>query len=177
MRMHKGEKSVLLCLVEAVYLVHEEDGAFAETTVFFRLFHDLFYLFYAARDSRKVYEIRLGAIGDYAREGSFADSRRTPEYHGAYLVALDETAEHLTLAEEVLLTAVFLQILRAQSRRQRQTDLIFKKSWLFVYHTLHLGRAVRPATTLIIVSRPSNVNVPARAERAADTRSPVASMG
>ena len=134
--LHKGEEGVLLRLVEAVDLIHKENGALAETAVFLRLLHDLFDLFYAAGDRGKVDEIRLGTVGYDAREGGLAHSRRTPEDHGADVVALDETAEHFSLAEEVFLPAILIQRLRTQARGERETDLVFKKCRLFEHHNV-----------------------------------------
>ena len=99
--------------------VHEEDGLFPEPPIFFRLFHHLFDLLDAAGDGGKVDEIRLGAPRDDAGEGGFSYPGRTPEDHGADVVALDQPAQNLSFAEQVFLPAVFFQRLRAEPRRQR----------------------------------------------------------
>ena len=89
---HKRQESVLLRLVETVYLVYEQNRALAETAVFLRLFHDLFYLLYAAGHGGEVDEVSLCPVGDDARKGSLAHAGRAPEYHRADIVALDESA-------------------------------------------------------------------------------------
>ena len=131
---HKRQESVLLRLVETVYLVYEQNRAFAETAVFLRLFHDLFYLLYAAGHGGEVDEVSLCPVGDDARKGSLAHTGRAPEYHRADIVALDESAQHLSFAKQMLLSAIFVQRLRTQARRKRQTDFVFEKRRLFKHH-------------------------------------------
>lgn len=57
---HKGQKSILLRLVEAVNFVYKNNGFFAESTIFFCLLHDLADFLDAAGDGRKIDECGFG---------------------------------------------------------------------------------------------------------------------
>ena len=61
------------------------------------------------------------------RQSRLSHSRWSPEYHGCYLVALDQPAEHLALSHEMLLSHIFIEALRAQSRCQRLRSTHIKK--------------------------------------------------
>ena len=106
---HKGQEGILLGLVEAVYLVYENDGPSPVQAVFFRLLHDGAYFLDTAGHGGKVDERGLGVPGDDTGEGGFAHTRRSPENHGGYIVGFDEIAQYLALAEKVFLPEKFLQ--------------------------------------------------------------------
>ena len=124
---HERQESVLLCLVEAMNLVDEEDRALAVRRVLLRLLHDRANLLDAARHGGKVDETSLRLPRNDACERRLADARRSPEDHREDLVLGDELPEHLSLAHEVLLPHIVRKPLGTHACRQRQIDLAPKK--------------------------------------------------
>ena len=98
--LHEGQEGVLLGLVEAVDLVHKEDGALppmrrpCSACCITSLIS-----FDAAGDGAEVDEVGPGAPGDDAGQGGLAHPRRAPENHGGHPVLLDEAAEDLALPQ------------------------------------------------------------------------------
>ena len=110
--LHKGEEGVLLGLVEAVNLVDKDDGALAVAAVVLRLLHHRANLLDAAGDGREVDEFGPGVVGDHPGKAGFAHPRRPPEDHRGDAVALNQAAQHLAGAQQVLLPDKFVQRLR-----------------------------------------------------------------
>src|SRR5436190_18907053 len=99
------EKRVLLRLVEAVYLLAEQDRA--APLVLQALFgglDDLADSAHALGDGRERFELAVGVVGDNAREGGLPRSGRAPEDARPDLAAADQLAQRLPRAEQVLLT-------------------------------------------------------------------------
>ena len=137
---HEGQEGVLLRLVEAVDLIHEEHGAPAVLPVLLRLLHDGPYFLDAARDCGKVDEVRFRVSGDDARQRGFADARRPPEYHGGYLVVFYESAKHLAFAEQMLLPEEFVERARSKAFRQRLGGIVVEEGMLFHILSMTGGR-------------------------------------
>ena len=142
--LYKGQKGVLLGLVEAVDLVYKQDGLGAEQAAALGALHDGADLFDARGDGGKVDKFRLGAPGNDAGEGGLAHARRAPEDHRADLVALDQPPQHLAFAQKVRLTRKFVQRARAHARGERLAVFAFK------HRTLLHGK---PPTTYSHVPR------------------------
>ena len=114
------QKSVLLRLIEAVDFVHEHNCADAEMPVAFRLLHHLPDFLDAAGDGGEGDEVALGLAGDNLRERGFPHARRPPENHRGHQIALNHAAQNLSLAEQMLLSGKFIEVLRAKALRQRR---------------------------------------------------------
>ena len=108
-----GQEGVLLRLVEAVNLIDEEDGPRVHPGGLRGGDHHLLDLLDAAHDGGELDESSLGGLGDDLGQGGLAHAGRTPEDHGAGVVALDLHAERFAEADEVLLSEQFLQTPRA----------------------------------------------------------------
>ena len=131
--LHERQKSVLLCLVEAMNLIDEEDRPLAVGRVLLGLLHDRADLPDAARHGGKVDEPRLRLSCDDACQGRLADARRPPEDHREDLVLGDELREHLPPTHEMLLPHIVRQPFRSHACRQRQIDLASKKRILLQF--------------------------------------------
>jgi hypothetical protein len=99
-----GKEGVLLCAVEAMNFVDEQDGACAPGSGLLRVGHDLFDFFYAGEYGGEFDEGGLCGFGDDFRQRGLADTGRSPENHRRRIVALDLYAKRLAWAEKVLLT-------------------------------------------------------------------------
>ena len=106
---HKGQKRVLLGLVEAVNFVHKDQRALAVTPVFLGLLHYGADLADAAGHGGKVDEGRFRMPRDDARQRGLAHARRTPEDHGGEMIAFDQAGKHLAGAQQVTLAHKFVQ--------------------------------------------------------------------
>ena len=84
-------------------LVDEEGGARAEGRGFFGVDHDLLDFLDAGEDGGELDEAGAGLLGDDLGERGFADAGRAPEDDRGGVVALDQHAERLAGAEEMLL--------------------------------------------------------------------------
>ncbi len=112
-----GQKGVLLGLVEAVNLVDEEDGAGVHLRGLRGGRHHLLDLLDAAHDGGELDEAGLRGFSNDFGESGFAYAGRTPEDHGAGVVALNLHAEGFAGAEQVFLAAVFLEGARTHAFR------------------------------------------------------------
>jgi hypothetical protein len=86
-RHHAGldvrQQRVLLGLVPAMDLVHEQDGArVVQAAAFERLGDDLAQVGFARQDGRDGDEVALGAVGDDLRQGGLAGAGRPPQDDG-----------------------------------------------------------------------------------------------
>ena len=113
-----GQEGVLLSLVEAVDLVHEQDGPFPEAPGAPSLLHHLPDLPDAAGHRRKIHKAAVGPAGDDPRQGGLAHPGRPPEHHAGHPVLLDEAPEDLSRPQQVLLPEKAVQIRRPHPRRQ-----------------------------------------------------------
>ena len=101
--LDEREKRILLCLVEAVDLIDKDDDALPVHTTAIRLLHHRPYILDAASHRREVDKLCLRTRCDDLGECRLTDTGRSPEDHGGAMVAFDEAAQHLPLAEEVFL--------------------------------------------------------------------------
>ena len=91
---HERQKSILLGFIEAVNLIHEQDGFPAEQAAFIRLFHDLPDLLDSARYRGKIDKIGARTVCDDARQRRLPYAGRPPEDHRADLISLDQSAQY-----------------------------------------------------------------------------------
>ena len=78
---HKGQKSILLGLIETVKFVHEDDRALAKIPVGLCLLHQRLDVFNRGRHRTVSNKFRLGPLGNDLGQGGFADPRRPPKDH------------------------------------------------------------------------------------------------
>ena len=104
-----GEKSVLLGLVEAMHLIDEYDGALSQAMRVLGGGHHVLDFADAAEHGAEGHEFGLRAARDQPREGGFAAAGRTPQNHGAEIVALDGYAEGLAGTQQFLLAGELLE--------------------------------------------------------------------
>src|SRR5205823_8021563 len=105
-----GEESVLLCPVEAVDLVADQDRAasFVLETLL-RQFDDLAHAGHPLRDRGERLEVTIGVVRDQAREGRLARAGRAPEDARPHVATPDQLAQRLPGAEQVLLAEKLLE--------------------------------------------------------------------
>ena len=106
---HKGQEGVLLGLVEAMDLVHEDDGPLSIALILLRLLHDGADLPDAAGDGGEIDEGSFGAACNDPGQGGLSHTGRPPEDHGGDVVLFNETPQDLPLSQKVLLSHEFLQ--------------------------------------------------------------------
>ena len=98
------QQSVLLRLVEAMDLIHEEDGLLAVVTLLvFRGYNDLAELRDASKHRAERDEDRVGLVCDHVSEGRLAGSRWAPEDHRRNAIRADRAREDVTVTEKVRL--------------------------------------------------------------------------
>src|SRR2546429_831302 len=114
-----GEERVLLCPVEAVDLVAEQDRAasFVLETLL-RQLDDLAHAGHPLGDRGKRLEVTIGVARDQAGEGRLARAGRAPEDARPHVAAPDQLAQRLPGAEQVLLAEKLLERLRPHPSRQ-----------------------------------------------------------
>lgn len=119
----------MLGFIEAVDFIDEDDGALSEEGGLFGGGHHGFDFFDSACGCTKIGEFGFGCVGDDAGEGSFADAGRTPENHRGDFILLYHLAEDfggaiVVLPEEVLLTDIVSEGLRAEAAGERGVLLV-----------------------------------------------------
>ena len=108
--LHVRQEGVLLTAIEAMNLVHEENGPPAAAGALgFRLRHDLAYLLDARQDGREGNEARPRDLGHEEGQRGLARARRSPEDHRVQGAVLEGAAQDLTGADEVLLAHDLVQ--------------------------------------------------------------------
>ena len=108
-RFNVGKKRVLLGFVEAVDFVDENNGAVAGTRFVLRGGHHFLDFLDAREDGAEGNEVSMREASDNARERGFAAARRSPEEHGAGIVALDLHAQRLAGTEQFFLADEFVE--------------------------------------------------------------------
>ena len=99
----------MLCLIEAVNFIDEDDGSSAELLRFLGVSHHRLDLLDASEHGRELDEFGLGHVGDDLRERRLAHARGSPEDHRAWIIALDLRAQRLAGPEDLLLTDKFVE--------------------------------------------------------------------
>ena len=113
--LHVRQKGVLLALVEAVHLVHEDDGALALAQRHLRPLHRLADVLHAAQHGADADELRAKGIGHEPRDRGLARARRAPEDAAVRLARLEGDAQRHAFAQQLLLADDFAQGFGAQS--------------------------------------------------------------
>ena len=127
--LHRGQQRVLLRLVPAVHLVHEQDGAPAvQVARLARRRNRLAQLLDPGQDGVQCRELRPGGAGDHLRQGGLAGSRRPVEDQGGELIRLDRAPQQAPRADDVPLTHEFVQGARPHARRQRRTARLLRRA-------------------------------------------------
>ena len=115
------EEGVLLRLVEAMDLVHEDDRPPAHAPPpILRRGHDLLDLLDAGEHGAERHEVRLRDVGDHARERRLAGAWRSPEDDRLQQVALDRLAQRLAWREDVVLPDDLVERARAHAFGERR---------------------------------------------------------
>ena len=114
-----GQKSVLLRLVEAMYFVHEDDGARAVLPRALRVGHDLLDFLDAGQHGREFDEVGVGHARDDLGQRRLANAGRSPEDERAGVVALDLHPQRLAGREDVLLADKLVKRARTHAIGQR----------------------------------------------------------
>ena len=123
-RFHVGQKGVLLNLVEAVDLVHEEDRSVAlplqgQTG----LLDDLADLLDPGQDGRKGGEFLFGFSGQEQGQGGLARARGAPEDEGGRLFPDPLRVQEFAGSQEMAVAHHILQVSGAHPLRQGRSPL------------------------------------------------------
>ena len=119
-RLDVRQKSVLLRLVEPVDFVHEQHGRLVVgLTLKLGLSDNLSDVGDAREHRTELHVMRFGVAGNQERQRGLAGPGRSPENHGMQLALLNHPAQRLVLAQDMLLTQEFAQVLRPHPVRQR----------------------------------------------------------
>ena len=119
--LHKGQKVVLLSLVETVNLVHEQDGFLPiHAHVVLGRMHHFLHVFFSGHRGVDLPEIGAGGVGDHLGQRGFSRARRSVKDNGAQLVRLDGPVQKLVPAHNVLLAHHLVQRFGAQPGGQRR---------------------------------------------------------
>src|SRR5919108_2732760 len=108
------EKRVLLSAVEAVDLVHEQDGSSELARVGDHLSH----IGHAGRDRGQLRDRSFGAIGDDVRDRRLPDAGGAPQDRGPQLVPLDQRAECRPFADRLFLPDDLVERTRTHARSE-----------------------------------------------------------
>ncbi len=120
-RLHARQEGILLCLVEAMDLVHEDDRAAAGAAPpILRRRHDLLDLLDAGQHRAERDEMRLGQLRDDAGERGLAGARRSPEDDRLQQVAFDGLAQRFAGAEDFVLTDDLVERSRTYALGERR---------------------------------------------------------
>ena len=113
-RFHERQQGILLALVEAVDLVHEQNGLAPQRHVALGTLHGGADVLHAAEHRRKRNEIVIEGICRQTRQRRLAHARRAPQDHGMGFAGGKGQLQRLARAEQMLLAHHFLQRLGAQ---------------------------------------------------------------
>src|SRR5205823_2047885 len=116
-----GQQRVLLCLVEAVDLVEEEDRPLSGTSEpVSRARQHRTHVRDRGRHRRELLECRAGGLGDDSGERRLAASRGPEEDHRADAVLRDREPERRSLAQDLVLAYELAEGPWPQAKRQRR---------------------------------------------------------
>ena len=103
--LDKRQEGVLLRLVEAVNLVHEEQRAIAGPRAAVpRLSHHRADLLHPGEHGRERHKTRTRSVGHKAREGGLPHARRPPEEQALLDLPVEDTLQELPFAQQVRLS-------------------------------------------------------------------------
>ena len=117
--LDERQKGILLCLVEAVDFINEQDGAPPDCAAVLRLRHRFAHFFHTGKHRRQTHEIRIESARQQQRQRGFAAARRPPEQHGERLVLGDGCGQGGIRAQDVALANIIGEGLRAHTLGQR----------------------------------------------------------
>src|SRR5262249_22236979 len=110
------QERVLLRLVEAMYFVDEEYGAFAVTHFCFRLLNCIAQVFHAGEDGGQCDEAQAAVFGEQPGESCLAGAWRAPkDQRRQRAAAVDELAQDASFADEMFLADKLRQRSRAHA--------------------------------------------------------------
>lgn len=109
---------VLDSFVEAVHLVHEDDGAPALGRRDLGALDRLADLLHAAQHRGDADELRIESLGQQPCQRGLAHARRPPQDHGMQASGLEGHAQGHALAQQLALADDFVQMARPQALRQ-----------------------------------------------------------
>ncbi len=113
--LHEGQEAVLLGAVEAVDLVHEQQGLLARRPAHPRGLERLLQVCDAREDGADRLVFIARRLGQQAGDRRLARARRPPQDHGAQTSGLDHAADGAALAQQMVLAHHLIQRLRAQT--------------------------------------------------------------
>ncbi len=114
------QKRVLLALVEAVHLIHKDDGALLHEAALGRLgtLHRLADVLDPAEHGTDADELRIERVGHQARNGRLAHTGRAPEDAAVRPARLERQAQRHARPQHMLLADDFGELVRAQALGQ-----------------------------------------------------------
>ncbi|MNE20275.1 hypothetical protein D3C80_1133850 [compost metagenome] len=116
--LDEGQEAVLLGAVEAVDLVHEQQGLLTRRTAHPRGLKRLFQVRHAREDGADRLVFIARRLGQQTGDGGLAGARRPPQDHRAQAPGLDHAADRPAGAQQVVLAHHLIQRLRAQAISQ-----------------------------------------------------------
>ena len=118
--LYVRQQGVLLRLVEAMHLVHEEDGfAAIQAALALGCVDGFANVLDAGQHCVERDEMGAGGVGDDARQGGLAGARWAIEDHTAELVGLDGAPQQASRSNDVVLADILVQRARPHARGQR----------------------------------------------------------
>ena len=120
------QKCILLAFIEAVYLIHKQNGAAPQITVLTRPLDSFADLFYPGGHSGQAFDIRIRIVADHFRQGGFPGARRSPQNHGVELSGADSPRQRFALCQQVSLSDILFQCPRPHSGGQRLVIVLRK---------------------------------------------------
>src|SRR6516225_615760 len=101
---HHGQERVLLCTIEPVHLVDEQQRAPARLTPRARRIECFLQVGDAGKHRRKLLEMQIGRVGQKPRHGGLAGARRAPEDQRAERAGLQHARKRAVSSQDVILT-------------------------------------------------------------------------
>jgi hypothetical protein len=121
------QERILLGLVEAVHLVHEQHAAPALRVQAFRFRKRLAHVGEPREHRRDRLEMRVGVLRDQQRQRGLAATRRTPQHHRMHAAGFERTPERRAGTEQPILPDDFIQRARPHPLGQRLQRIGFGK--------------------------------------------------
>ena len=123
-----GEESILLCAIEAVDLVDEEERALSAGAPLLGRVEHFAEIGDAREHCRERLEVHGCRIREEPRDGSLAAAGRAPEHHRGEAMLRHHAADWRVRAEQMVLPHHLRQALRAQPIGERARGLILEET-------------------------------------------------
>src|SRR5574337_178390 len=121
-----GKESVLLCLVEPVDFIHEQNGPLpAGRSALLGTLEDRAQLGHAAGHSREWNKLPLRMPGNEMGERRLPRAGRSPEDHGRELIGLDGPSQRSILRRDIVLPYKICKLSRTHPLGEWSRDRIF----------------------------------------------------